>query len=67
MTLSTDRAKAVYEYVLSKGIAAERLSYKGYGETKPVYTDEQISKLSTSKEQVNAHQANRRTEYKIIK
>ena len=67
MTLSTDRAKAVYEYVLSKGIAADRLSYKGYGETKPVYTDEQISKLSTSKEQVNAHQANRRTEYKIIK
>jgi len=67
MTLSTDRAKAVYEYVLSKGIAADRLSFKGYGETKPVFTDEQIAKLSTSKEQVNAHQANRRTEYKIIK
>jgi outer membrane protein OmpA-like peptidoglycan-associated protein len=33
--LSEDRAKAVYDYILSQGIAAERLSYKGYGESQP--------------------------------
>jgi outer membrane protein OmpA-like peptidoglycan-associated protein len=38
--LSEARAKAVYDYILGKGIAAARLSYKGYGETKPVETNE---------------------------
>ena len=36
MQLSLKRAEAVYQYILSKGIAAARLKYKGYGETKPV-------------------------------
>jgi outer membrane protein OmpA-like peptidoglycan-associated protein/tetratricopeptide (TPR) repeat protein len=35
-TLSTQRAKTVYNYVVSKGISAARLSYHGYGETKPI-------------------------------
>lgn len=65
--LSTARAKSVYDYVISKGIDASRLSYKGYGETKPVYSDEYINGLSTEKEKEAAHQANRRTEYKIVK
>lgn len=65
--LSTSRAKSVYDYVISKGIDASRLSYKGYGETKPVYSDEYINGLSTEKEKEAAHQANRRTEYKIVK
>ena len=35
-TLSTNRAKAVYEYVLQKGgNVADKLSYKGYGDSKP--------------------------------
>jgi outer membrane protein OmpA-like peptidoglycan-associated protein len=35
-TLSTNRAKSVYDYILTNGkIAAARLSYKGYAETKP--------------------------------
>jgi len=36
MKLSQDRAEAVRNYLISKGIAAERLTAKGYGETKPV-------------------------------
>jgi outer membrane protein OmpA-like peptidoglycan-associated protein/tetratricopeptide (TPR) repeat protein len=36
LTLSENRAKSVYEYLLTKGIEAGRLSYKGYGESKPV-------------------------------
>ncbi len=64
--LSENRAKAVYEYLISKGIAADRLTYKGYGETVNIYTDDQIAKMPLEKREA-AHQENRRTEYKIIK
>jgi OOP family OmpA-OmpF porin len=36
MTLSQNRANAVREYLIGKGIAAERLTAKGYGESQPV-------------------------------
>jgi outer membrane protein OmpA-like peptidoglycan-associated protein len=36
MKLSVDRAKAVREYLVKKGVAPDRLVAKGYGETKPV-------------------------------
>lgn len=35
-TLSEKRAKACYDYILSKGIDASRVSYAGYGESKPI-------------------------------
>jgi outer membrane protein OmpA-like peptidoglycan-associated protein/tetratricopeptide (TPR) repeat protein len=35
-SLSQDRAKAVYDYLISKGIAADRLTYKGYAATRPL-------------------------------
>ena len=34
--LSTNRAKAVVDYLIGKGIAATRLTYKGLGETNPI-------------------------------
>lgn len=34
--LSENRAKAVYTYILDAFIQKERLSYKGYGESKPI-------------------------------
>jgi outer membrane protein OmpA-like peptidoglycan-associated protein len=34
--LSTNRAKAVRDYILSKGIDEERISYKGYGKRQPI-------------------------------
>ena len=36
MHWSERRAKAVADYFISKGIAAERITYKGYGDTKPI-------------------------------
>ncbi len=57
LLLSNNRAKAVINYFLSKGIAANRLTAKGFGETKPVgenTTDESRSK-------------NRRTELKVLR
>lgn len=37
--LSERRAKAVYDYFVGKGIAAERLTSKGMGETQPAYSN----------------------------
>lgn len=54
--LSLNRAKAVYDYLISKGIKESRLSYKGYGSDQPVDTNK-------TKE---GRQKNRRTEFKII-
>jgi outer membrane protein OmpA-like peptidoglycan-associated protein/tetratricopeptide (TPR) repeat protein len=36
MTLSNNRAKAVVTYLTSKGISAARLTFKGFGATKPI-------------------------------
>jgi len=50
MNLSNKRAKAAYAYLISKGIPAERLEYKGFGETQLKFncgakcTEEQDSK-----------------------
>ncbi|MHB8258852.1 MAG: OmpA family protein [Bacteroidia bacterium] len=54
-TLSTNRAKAVSEYLIKNGIAATRLTYKGYGDTMP--------KLPNTTPENKA--INRRTEIKI--
>ena len=40
LVLSTSRAKAIVQYLSSKGIATERLSYKGFGSTEPIATNE---------------------------
>lgn len=56
-TLSTNRARAVYDYVIQNGgIASTRLSYKGYSDTKPkVPNDSPENKAK-----------NRRTELKVL-
>lgn len=35
-SLSERRAKACYDYLLGKGISADRMSYQGYGESRPI-------------------------------
>ena len=54
--LSEQRAKAVYDYLVQHGIAAGRLSYKGYGQTQPVADN------STA----DGRRQNRRTVFTII-
>jgi outer membrane protein OmpA-like peptidoglycan-associated protein len=56
MTLSQNRAKAVYEYLVANGINAGRLTYKGYGETMPI----------DSNSNPGGRANNRRTEFKVI-
>jgi outer membrane protein OmpA-like peptidoglycan-associated protein len=36
LILSEKRAAAVYDYLIQNGIDAQRLQYKGFGETKPI-------------------------------
>jgi len=55
--LSDDRARSVREYIVSKGIDEKRIVSQGYGETKPVSTNETDE----------GRQLNRRVEFKIIK
>ncbi len=40
MVLSERRAKAVYDYLILRGISADRLTYRGYGETRPIATND---------------------------
>lgn len=54
--LSDNRAKSVYNYLINKGINKDRLTYKGYGESQPITTNDT--------EQGRAE--NRRTEIKIL-
>jgi len=56
LLLSQNRAKAVYDYLLTLGIISSRLSYKGFGQTKPVANN--LNEDGRSK--------NRRTEFFIV-
>jgi len=55
--LSDNRARSVMEYIISKGIDPGRITSHGYGETKPVATNDTDE----------GRQLNRRVEFKILK
>ena len=40
LDLSERRAKAVYDYLVLRGVSADRLTYRGYGESRPVATND---------------------------
>jgi outer membrane protein OmpA-like peptidoglycan-associated protein len=56
LTLSQKRADAVLNYLLSKGVDADRLTAVGYGETRPIDTNDTDA----------GKQNNRRTEFQIL-
>ena len=57
LQLSQDRAEAVAQFFIKKGILAKRLNFKGFGETQPIA--ENASK--------NGKHLNRRVEFIINK
>ncbi len=54
--LSKNRAKYVYDYLIRKGISPSNLVYKGYGSSKPAYTNKTKDGRS----------ANRRIEVRVL-
>lgn len=64
--LSENRAKAVVDYLINLGIKKERMVYVGFGEQKPILTDDEINKIKLESAREAAHQENRRTEFKIL-
>jgi peptidoglycan-associated lipoprotein len=64
--LSDRRAKSVVDYLIDKGIAAERLSSEGRGERENIVSDAEIAKMASTAEKEAAHQKNRRTEFSVL-
>lgn len=56
LTLSKNRAAACVKYLVDKGIAASRLVSEGFGETKPLETNDTAE----------GRAKNRRTEFKVV-
>ncbi len=67
LTLSQARAKSCVDYLISKGIATDRLEAKGYGETQTLISDKEINAMATNEEKEAAHQKNRRTTFRPVK
>jgi outer membrane protein OmpA-like peptidoglycan-associated protein len=55
--LSINRARAVRDYLISRGIATERMEVEGFGRRQPIYT------IERTEEEM---QANRRVEIRIL-
>ena len=79
--LSQRRAESVVNYLAQHGIEKDRLSFKGYAATQPrslekdmgnfkagnVLDEKFINGLSTNKLKEEAHQMNRRTEFRVLR
>lgn len=61
LKLSEERAKVVRAYIVSSGIKAERITAKGYGETKLINHCSDLQECSEKE-----HAQNRRIEFKIL-
>ncbi|MCU0444709.1 MAG: OmpA family protein [Microscillaceae bacterium] len=54
--ISEQRARVVFDYLVSKGIAASRLTYRGYGDSRPAFPND-----------IEENRAkNRRIEFKVL-
>lgn len=60
LSLSQKRAKSAVDHIISKGIAKDRVTSKGYGESLP------SEKCVCEKCSEDEHQRNRRTEFKVL-
>jgi len=57
LKLSQDRAKAVVDYLIGKGIDSRRMKWEGYGESKP---------LASNDDEKDGREINRRVEFTVL-
>jgi outer membrane protein OmpA-like peptidoglycan-associated protein len=65
--LSQKRAQTCVDYLISRGIARDRLVAVGHGKERLLKSDADIAKMRTEDEKERAHQANRRTVFRILR
>jgi OOP family OmpA-OmpF porin len=63
LDLSDKRARSCVDYLIEKGIASNRMTSKGYGESRPIAPNE----LADGKDNPDGRALNRRTEFKVTK
>lgn len=61
ISLSEARAASVFKYLIEQGVSAQRITFKGYGSSKAIFSDAQINAMKETKQREAAHQQNRRT------
>ena len=57
LKMSEYRANALVKYLIAKGIPSSRLSYKGYGDTQPIASND---------DEKDGRELNRRVEFKVV-
>jgi OOP family OmpA-OmpF porin len=63
LDLSERRARSCVDYLIEKGIGANRMTSKGYGKTRPIAPNE----FPDGKDNPDGRALNRRTEFKVTK
>lgn len=62
MAITQARSQSIADTLIALGIQKERLSPKGYGETRPLIPESEIKKAATKEEKAALISRNRRTE-----
>lgn len=65
--LSQRRAQTCVDYLISRGIARDRLVAVGHGKGMLLISDAEINRMKSEEEKENAHQMNRRTVFRILR
>ncbi len=65
--LSQKRAQTCVDYLIGRGVARDRLEAAGLGKERLLISDAEIAKMSSEDEKERAHQANRRTVFRILR
>jgi hypothetical protein len=66
-SLSLERAKQVKQKLVRMGIEADRIVARGYGKSKPLIKDAEITKLNTKAKKETARAKNSRVVFKVLR
>lgn len=64
--LSFQKARSIASYIMLERANLKQITYRGYGESKPLISSSKIRKLRSEKEKELAHEKNNRLELKVV-